>query len=351
MSVFWNERVNSLTPYIPGEQPRESGIIKLNTNENPYPPSPAVYAALRDAAVDTLRLYPDPCCTALRCAIAAKNGLQSENVFCGNGSDEVLAFAFGAFFGKERLLFPDITYSFYPVYANFWGINYREVPLGADWNINIKDYDDCSGGIIFANPNAPTGSFLKISQVKTLCSLALSKNAVIVIDEAYSAFAAETALPLLLKEKFPNLLIVRTFSKAYSLAGLRAGFALGHKDLICALERMRDSFNSYTLDYIAQKAALAAVNDHNYLDQTTAKIIAERERISAELKKRDYEILPSAANFIFAKHPALSGEAVYESLRSRGVLVRHFSKQRIKDFVRISIGTKEQMDALLNAAP
>jgi histidinol-phosphate aminotransferase len=351
MSVFWNERVNSLTPYIPGEQPRESGIIKLNTNENPYPPSPAVYAALRDAAVDALRLYPDPCCTALRCAIAAQNGLQSENVFCGNGSDEVLAFAFGAFFGKERLLFPDITYSFYPVYANFWGINYREVPLGADWNINIKDYDDCSGGIIFANPNAPTGSFLKISQVKTLCSLALSKNAVIVIDEAYSAFAAETALPLLLKEKFPNLLIVRTFSKAYSLAGLRAGFALGHKDLICALERMRDSFNSYTLDYIAQKAALAAVNDHNYLDQTTAKIIAERERISAELKKRDYEILPSAANFIFAKHPALSGESVYESLRSRGVLVRHFSKQRIKDFVRISIGTKEQMDVLLNAAP
>jgi histidinol-phosphate aminotransferase len=354
MSVYWSELSRRLIPYVPGEQPRARKFIKLNTNENPYPPSPLVIEAIKRAAAETLRLYPDPSCTELREAVAARYGIKPSQVFAGNGSDEILAFAFAAFFGtEETILFPDISYSFYPVYADLWGITYKTVPLEEDFSINPSAYLGKSGGIIFPNPNAPTGIALTLDDVRKIAEAAEHSKRVLVLDEAYIAFAdskgVTSALPLI--QEFPNLLLVRTLSKEASLAGLRAGFAIGCGELIEGLCRIRDSFNSYTLDRLALAGAAAAINDPAYYDEVNRRVIATRCRVSTELRSMGFLVLPSQANFIFASPPAgkKMAEGFFASLRERGILVRFFNKQRIADFLRISIGTDADMDAFLEA--
>jgi histidinol-phosphate aminotransferase len=363
MSKYWNSRIKSISPYVPGEQPGDRKFIKLNTNENPYPPSPKVIKAIQEAANERLRLYPDPQCTAFREAVARRYGVKSEQVFAGNGSDEILAFAFASFFesknGNEAdaVLFPDITYSFYPVYAELWGIPYRTIPVGEDFSINTADYKIPSGGAVFPNPNAPTGIPLLLSDVFSLAEYMEKQNKVLILDEAYAAYAAESAVPYL--DKHGNILTVHTLSKSASLAGLRAGFAIGNRELIEGLCRIRDSFNSYTLDRLALAGAEAAVSDAAYYDEINRRVTATRERVSQELIRRGFTVLPSAANFIFIKapikasivktEPCIVGKDFMAALRERGILVRHFNKNRIADYLRVSIGTDEEMDVFLEA--
>ena len=362
MSIYWNERTRRLCPYVPGEQPKDmklSGrkLIKLNTNENPYPPSPRVIEAIQKAAVETLKLYPDPACTEPREAAAARFGLKAGQVFAGNGSDEILAFAFAAFFGngsgEDAILFPDITYSFYPVYAGLWDTPYKAVPLREDFSIDKGPYLEKSGGIIFPNPNAPTGMLLSLEEIRKIAKAAEQNKRVFVLDEAYIAFAdGDAASAISLINEFPNLLVVRTLSKEASLAGLRAGFALGSGELIEGLCRIRDSFNSYTLDRLALAGAAAALNDSSYYEQINRRIIATRRRLSLDLEALGFRVLPSQANFIFASPPPECGKGgldFYTALRERGILVRHFNKPRIAGFLRISIGTDDDTDILLEA--
>ncbi|MDR1986100.1 MAG: histidinol-phosphate transaminase [Treponema sp.] len=356
MSIYWNHRVKTLSPYIPGEQPRDGVFIKLNTNENPYPPSPKVIEAIQKAAGDDLRLYPDPACTELRTAIAQRYGVTREQVFAGNGSDEVLAFAFAAFFespaGKALpILFPDITYSFYPVYAQFWDIPFTLVPLAEDFSINIEDYKQASGGVVIPNPNAPTGQALPRSDLASLLRFYEQdqkgpSSRVVLVDEAYAAFGKGLEMAPLIHEH-PNLLTVHTLSKAASLAGLRAGFAIGNQELIQGLCRVRDSFNSYTLDRLAQAGATAAILDASYYEGVNQKVIATRNRVSAALLALGYEVIPSQANFIYIRSRQSRGIEFFTFLREQGILVRHFNKPRIADFLRVSIGTDEQMDRFL----
>ena len=356
MSMYWSELTRRLKPYVPGEQPRDRKFIKLNTNENPYPPSPAVIEAIQRAAGDTLRLYPDPACTEFREAVAERYGVKAEQVFPGNGSDEVLAFAFAAFFESSGapILFPDISYSFYPVYAGLWNIPYRTVPLREDFYLESGPYLGKNGGIVFPNPNAPTGMALPLDSLREIASAAERNKRVLLLDEAYIAFADQEgmgpALPLL--DEFPNLLLIRTLSKEASLAGLRAGFTLGSGELTEALCRVRDSFNSYTMDRLALAGAAAAIKDPAYYDGINRRIIATRGRVSKGLKALGFTVLPSQANFLFAAPPAESGKSGLEfftALRERGILVRHFNKPRIADFMRISIGADGDMDAFLEA--
>ena len=352
MSGYWNNRVKNLCPYIPGEQPRDRKFIKLNTNENPYPPSPKVIEAVKNAADCNLRLYPDPECTALREAAANTFNLKPSQVFAGNGSDEILAFAFGAFFESEgsenamEALFPDITYSFYPVYADLWNIPCRNIPLREDFTVNIEDYKIPSGGVIFPNPNAPTGIAVPADDIFSLAQFLEKQKKILIIDEAYIAFGAQTAAQYI--DKFPNLLIVRTLSKSASLAGLRAGFALGSEELIEGLRRMRDSFNSYTLDRLALFGAAAAAADTEYYSEINRRIVFTRERVKKELEILCCTVLPSSANFIFMKFPAIKGKDAFNALREMGILVRRFEKERIADFLRVSIGTDEEMDVFIN---
>ncbi|MCL2186561.1 MAG: histidinol-phosphate transaminase [Treponema sp.] len=348
MSDFWNSRTKNLSPYVPGEQPKDRKFIKLNTNENPYPPSPKVIEAIQNNANETLRLYPDPECTEFRKAIANRYGVKTQQVFAGNGSDEILAFAFASFFESTKndlLLFPDITYSFYPVYASLWDIPFRTIPLGEDFTININDYKIPSGGAILPNPNAPTGIALALDDILSLAEFLEKQKKVIIIDEAYAAFGADSAVSSI--EKHPNLLTVHTLSKSASLAGLRAGFAIGHEKLIEGLCRIRDSFNSYTLDRLALAGAAAAIEDRQYYEEINKKIIATRQRTAQSLKEIGFTVLPSKANFLFVKPPKLSGEELFTALRENGILVRHFKKERIKDFLRITIGTDEEMDTVI----
>ena len=346
MSVYWNNRTKNLSPYVPGEQPGDRRFIKLNTNENPYPPSPKVIEAIRNAAGEGLRLYPDPACTVFREAVAARYGVEKEQVFAGNGSDEVLAFAFGAFF-EDTVFFPDITYSFYPVYADLWGIPYRVIPLSDDFSINTGDYKIPCGGAVFPNPNAPTGRVLPLDDILSLVKYLESQGKVFILDEAYAAFGAESAVPHI--GEHPNLLTVHTLSKSASLAGLRAGFAIGNEELIEGLCRVRDSFNSYTVDRLALAGATAAVSDAAYYDGINRRVIDTRERTAETLRGLGFSLLPSAANFIFMKAPAVSGAAFFAALRERGILVRHFNKERIADYLRVSIGTDEDMDIFIDA--
>ena len=363
MSEFWNNRVKNLSPYVPGEQPKDKKLIKLNTNENPYPPSLKVIEAVQKAADDSLRLYPDPECTMLRETIAACYNVKPDQVFASNGSDEILAFAFGAFFesagvskgsGKAQpVLFPDITYSFYPVYCDLWDIRYQTVPLCEDFTINTEDYkkngaENCAGcgGVILPNPNAPTGIALEAEKILSLADFLEKQKKVIIIDEAYAAFGAKSVVPYI--NKYPNLLTVHTLSKYASLAGLRVGFAIGSEKLIEALKRMRDCFNSYTLDRMAQAGAAAAVADTAYYSEINGRVIKTRQRVTKELCSSGFTVLPSSANFIFIKFPGVKGNDVYSALREKGILARHFNKERIKDFLRVTIGTDDDMDIFLD---
>lgn len=349
---YWNERLRALDPYVPGEQPRDRRYVKLNTNENPYPPSPKVLEALREAATADLRLYPDPGALELRRAIADRCGTVPERVFAGNGSDEVLAFAFAAFFGKrsgkrELLLFPDLSYSFYPVYAGLWAVPYKRIPVAEDFSIRAGDYRVPAGGVIFPNPNAPTGRALSRSEVLSVVEFHRKEQNVVVVDEAYVDFGAESVAAAI--AEYPNLLVVHTLSKGRSLAGLRVGYALGQEDLIEGLRRVKDSFNSYTLDRLALAGAAAALADGAYYDQANRRVTATRDRVAAALAGLGFAVLPSAANFLFIRHPDHSGAALFAGLRERGILVRHFDKERIRDHLRVSIGTDEEMDAFLAA--
>lgn len=346
MSRFWSPFVKDLVPYVPGEQPKLNKLVKLNTNENPYGPSPKALAAMQAEVGNDLRLYPDPNGERLKQAVADYYGVQPAQVFVGNGSDEVLAHAFhGLFQHGKPLLFPDVTYSFYPVYCGLYGIEYQTVPLDAGFGIDVADYSRPNGGIIFPNPNAPTGRVLPLEAIEQL--LQENPDSVVLVDEAYIDFGGESAIALV--DRYPNLLVSQTLSKSRSLAGLRVGLAVGHPDLIEALERIKNSFNSYPLDRIAIAGAAAAFEDRDYFRQTCQKVIASREAVVAEMTALGFEVLPSAANFIFVRHPQRDAAALAAGLREDGIIVRHFKQPRIDQFLRITIGTPEQNQALLDA--
>lgn len=346
MSKFWSDVVHRLTPYVPGEQPKLDNLVKLNTNENPYGPSPKVIEALKLEAAESLRLYPDPNSDALKAAIASVHHLNTNQVFVGNGSDEVLAHVFQALLKHSRpLLFPDITYSFYPVYCGLYDIEYQTVALAEDFTINTDDYDQPNGGVIFPNPNAPTGIPLALANIEKL--LQANSQSVVVIDEAYVDFGTESAVSLI--NTYPNLLVTHTLSKARSLAGLRVGYALGHPDLIEALIRVKDSFNSYPIDRFASAGAIAAMQDTAYFEQTCNKVVATRELLIKDLIKLGFDVLPSGANFIFAKHKVKDGAELTSLLRQKNIIVRHFkAPSRIAPYLRITIGTDVQSKALID---
>ncbi|HNI38445.1 MAG TPA: histidinol-phosphate transaminase [Pseudomonadales bacterium] len=346
MSRYWSRFVHTLVPYTPGEQPKIINLVKLNTNENPYAPSPKAVAAMQAEVGEDLRLYPDPDSTKLKQAIARYYGVSVDNVFVGNGSDEVLAHIFHGLFQQDApILFPDITYSFYPVYCGLYNIAFRPIPLREDFSIRADDYVQSNGGIIFPNPNAPTGVLLPLVAIESL----LQRNAesVVVVDEAYIDFGGDSAVSLI--KKYPNLLVTQTLSKSRSLAGLRVGLALGHADLIAGLERIKNSFNSYPLSRIAIAGAAAAFDDREYFEQTRKSIIESRERLVTKLQALNFVVLPSAANFIFARHSQWVGEKLTQALRERAVLVRHFKGARTDNYLRITVGSEPQNQALLKA--
>ncbi|WP_101047712.1 histidinol-phosphate transaminase [Macromonas nakdongensis] len=350
MSRFWSAVVHGLTPYVPGEQPKLDNLVKLNTNEHPYGPSPLALEAIRTATDDALRLYPDPNADALKAALAQRHGVKPNQIFVGNGSDEVLAHAFMALLNHGRpLWFPDITYSFYPVYCGLYGVAHQTVPLAEDYSIRVEDYlpreDEQAGAIIFPNPNAPTGRLLPLDAVERI--VAGNPDAVVLVDEAYVDFGGDSAIALV--DRYPNLLVVHTFSKSRSLAGLRVGFAVGHPALIEGLERVKNSFNSYPLGRLALAGAVASVKDEAHFQRSCAQVVATRERLVADMAALGFEVLPSAANFIFARHPAHDGAALTAALRQRAIIVRHFKQPRIDQFLRITVGTDAQCDALVAA--
>lgn len=345
MSRFWSPSIQSLVPYTPGEQPQVEGLIKLNTNENPYPPAPAVRDVLDQFDTSRLRLYPDPESAQLKQSLAHTHGLNTNQVFIGNGSDEVLALTFMALLRQDKpLLLPETTYSFYNVYIDLYGIEARHIELTDDFRIDLSQYQQPNGGIIFANPNAPTGISVPLSEIRAL--LESNTDSVVVVDEAYVDFGAESATALI--DQYPNLLVTQTFSKSRSLAGLRIGCAFGHADLIEALERVKNSFNSYPLDMLAQAVAVASLEDENYFRSRLDQVIATREWTNEQLQTLGFEVLPSHTNFVFASHPNVSGAELMAYLRENKILVRHFTKPRIENHLRITIGTDDEMQALIN---
>ncbi|MFI9654284.1 histidinol-phosphate transaminase [Guyparkeria sp. GHLCS8-2] len=349
-SRFWSNDLGNLSPYVPGEQPKIDDLVKLNTNENPFGPSPRVIEAIRAAVDDGLRLYPDPTSLALRECLADYHGVTAEQVFVGNGSDEVLGFLFRALFQRDRpVVFPDITYSFYPVYCRLFGIEPRTVALDEELAVDVEAMcaiDPSSvGGVILPNPNAPTGRLLAIDQVERLA--AHFADCAVVIDEAYVDFGGESAIGLI--DSYPNLLVTQTLSKSRSLAGLRLGFAVGDAGLIEGLARVKDSFNSYPVDRLASAGAIAAYEDEAYFEQTRRAIIAMREQLGSDLAARGFEVLPSAANFVLVRHATRAGATLAAGLRERRVIVRHFDRARIGDHLRITIGNEGQNAALLAA--
>jgi histidinol-phosphate aminotransferase len=346
MSRFWSDVVKGLTPYVPGEQPKLANLVKLNTNENPYGPSPRALEAIRAATDETLRLYPDPNADLLKRAIAASHGVDVANVFVGNGSDEVLAHVFlGLLRQRQPILFPDITYSFYPVYCGLYQVAHQTVPLREDFSIRVADYARPNGGIIFPNPNAPTGRLLPLADIESL--LQANPDSVVVVDEAYVDFGGESAIPLVARHS--NLLVVHTLSKSRSLAGLRVGFAIGHVELIEALERVKNSFNSYPLDRLAIAGAVAAIEDGEHFERTRQAVIATRERLVADLVALGFDVIPSAANFVFARHPSRDAAKTAQALRERSIIVRHFNSPRIDQYLRITVGTDVECAALVSA--
>ncbi|WP_342620781.1 histidinol-phosphate transaminase [Rhodoferax sp. GW822-FHT02A01] len=345
-SSYWSIGIDKLKAYVPGEQPQTDGWVKLNTNECPYPPSPLALQAIREATSDKLRLYPDPNGTALKATIAKHFGLSPAQVFLGNGSDEVLGHAFLGLLKHELpILYPDVTYSFYPVYCGLYGIAYRQVPLTADFAVNLADYAVPNGGIVLPNPNAPTGVALSLDTLRSL--LQANRASVVVVDEAYVDFGAQSAAALI--PEFDNLLVVQTLSKSRALAGLRVGFALGHPALIEGLARVKDSFNSYPLDRLALVGAQAAIEDQAYFEQITSAVVQSRDWLTAELATLGFATLPSSANFVFTHHPQHQAAWLLAQLRERRILVRHFTQARIADYLRISIGTQQECETLIAA--
>jgi histidinol-phosphate aminotransferase len=347
MDPFWSRLARELSPYVPGEQPRVANLVKLNTNESPFGPSPLALEAMRAAATNTLRLYPDPEATELREALAAHHGVKPEQVFVGNGSDEVLAHAFVALMKQRKpLLFPDVTYSFYPVWAQLFGIVCETVPLDSGMRVRVEDYRREAGSIVIANPNAPTGVALPRAEIAQL--LEEHYDIPVLIDEAYVDFDGESAVPLIADH--PNLLVVQTMSKSRALAGLRVGYALGNAGLIEALRRVKDSFNSYPLGRAAQAGATASVRDEAYFRESCARVIAGREAMTGELIRVGFVVLPSGANFVFARHPACGGSEFAAALHEHAVLVRHFDKPRTAPYLRITVGTEDDTRRLIAAA-
>ena len=346
MKRYWSKHIQNVVPYTPGEQPREGNFIKLNTNECPYPPSPKVMEAIRAAGGEGLRLYPDPECLDLRTAIAQREGLDVTQVFCGNGSDEILAFAFQAFFDPDReVVFPRITYSFYPVYTDFFGLNRREVPMNSDFTDPIELLCGNNGGVVLANPNAPTGIAVGLDTVEKL--LKANPDVVVIVDEAYVDFGADSAVGLI--SRYPNLLVVQTASKSRALAGLRVGWAMGNAGLIDGLRCVRDSINSYTVDRLAQAGAAAAIRDEAYFQSVRRRVMDTRRRTEQTLKEKGFTVLPSQANFLFVSYPGRDGRALLDGLRERGLLVRWWGRPEIRDWLRISVGTDQEMEALTAA--
>lgn len=348
--AFWSPRIGALEPYVPGEQPRIANLVKLNTNENPYPPSPRAIEAIQQAAASGLERYPDPTSLAVREAVARRHGLQADQVFAGNGSDEVLAHAFFAFFQQaEPLLMPDVSYSFYRVYAQLYGIACELLPVDEGLRIDADALAARAGqgcaGLVIANPNAPTGIGLPLARIEQLLQACPAR--VVLVDEAYVDFGGESALPLV--REYPNLLVVQTLSKSRSLAGLRVGFACGQAHLIDALVRVKDSFNSYPLDRLATAGTVAALDDEDWFRTTRDKVVDTREGLGLQLEDLGFDVLPSQANFIFARHPRRDAAELAALLRERAVLVRHFKAPRIAQYLRISIGTREQCGALVRA--
>lgn len=344
MNRFWTETVNRLTPYVPGEQRAGDGIIKLNTNENPYPPSPRVMQAIHALSGDQLRRYPDPESVALRQSLASYHGVALENVFVGNGSDEVLALAFLAFFTNDRpLQYPDISYSFYPVYCDLYGIQSSTIGLDKDYTLSLERFRANKGSIIFPNPNAPTAIATTQNQIAEL--LTRHTEQLLLVDEAYADFGAQSVIPLI--RDYPNLLVSRTFSKGRSLAGMRLGAAFGDASLIEALQRIKNSFNSYPVDALAQVAGVASLDDEAYYHDTVSAIVRTRQWTVAQLQQRGFEVLPSTANFVFARAPDSSAAQLFQKLSKAGVLVRYWNRPRLEAWLRISIGTDKDMQTLM----
>ena len=339
---FWSPEVRELEPYVPGEQPKIQNLLKLNTNENPYPPSPKVVEAVQEVLheqADVLRLYPDPDATALKQAIAKQQNIDVSQVFVGNGSDEVLAHIFKAFFLQdEPILYPDITYSFYPVYSQFFGTKTKEIPLNENFEIDVRDYTQPNGGVIITNPNAPTSIALSLAEIEQV--LQANPDLVVVIDEAYVDFGAESVVSLI--NRYENLVVCQTTSKSRSLAGLRVGFAIAQSHLIAALEAVKNSFNSYPIDRFAIAAAVASFEDQAYFEEQCQKVITSREKLVRDLTELGFNVLPSKANFIFATHSQHDAGQLAQKLREQGIIVRYFNKPRINQFLRITVGTDEQ---------
>ena len=346
MNRYWSNILNEIDPYVPGEQPQDKKYIKLNTNENPYPPSPRVMDAVKKSANEDLRLYPDPSCNILRSTIAEYYNLKKDNIFVGNGSDEILALAFYAFFKQNKpILFPDITYSFYEPYSLFFNINFEKIQVTQALEIRLDDYMKPNGGIIFANPNAPTGRYIPLKDIESLINS--NKDSVVVVDEAYVDFGGESAI--LLTEKYPNLLVVHTLSKSRALAGMRIGYAIGDKGLIYGLDRAKNSFNSYTLDRLALVAGIEAFKDRIYFEQSRDKIISTRVWITKKLIEIGFSVIPSKTNFIFIEHKKVQAKKIFNELREQGILVRYFDKPRIDNFMRITIGTDDEMNMFIES--
>ena len=340
MSKFWNDKIKSISPYVPGEQPKDKKYIKLNTNENPYPPSPNVINKIKSMNLDNMRLYPDPDVTLLKDRIASYYNLKRNQVFVGNGSDEILAFIFMTFFNKsDNIYYPDITYSFYPVYSDLFGLNEIAIPLNKYFEINIEDYFRLNGHIVITNPNAPTSIALTLKEVEKI--IINNPNNLIIVDEAYVDFGAESSVSLI--DKYDNLLVVQTFSKSRSYAGMRLGYALGNKDIIEGLERLKFSFNSYTINRISIESAIESFDDDEYFQNCRNKIIETRRYTTSELLKLGFNVLDSKSNFLFISHSNVSAKILYQKLRDNGILVRYFDKPKIDNFLRVTIGTDEEM--------
>ncbi|EKQ57419.1 MULTISPECIES: histidinol-phosphate transaminase [unclassified Clostridium] len=344
MSKYWSEITKNIEPYVPGEQPKDRKYIKLNTNENPYPPSSKVIEAIKQAAEENLQLYPDPNCDDLRSTVADYYNLSPNQIFVGNGSDEVLAFSFMAFFNRNNpILFPDITYSFYEVYVKLFNLKKVLIPVDDNFDFSVESFCTANGGVVIANPNAPTTKYLSVESLRKVIEYNL--ESVVIIDEAYVDFGGESMIKFI--NNYPNLLIIQTLSKSRALAGLRVGFAFGHKDLIEGLNRIKNSINSYTLDRLSLAGAKASFEDDAYFQSIGLKVIDTREKVIPNLKKLGFKVLESKANFLFVSHNTIEAKILFKELRNNGILVRYFNKPKIDNYLRISIGTQEEMEVLL----